>query len=82
MFRTSTSTVSSIYSVSFGCACVYVEEYVRLWVLNCLSEVCVGLGKTEEGRQKAQQRGKVSLSSPRFLMWPNFPLSITNKPQE
>lgn len=30
----------------------------------------------------AQRRGKVSLSSPWFLMWPNFPLSITNKPQE
>lgn len=60
---------------------ISVCERVRA-LLNCLSEDCVSLRKTEEGRQKAQQRGKVSFSSLRFLMWPNFPLSITNKPQE
>lgn len=33
----------------------------------------------EEGRQ---QKGKVNFSSPWFLLWPYFPLSITNKPRE
>lgn len=48
----------------------------------CVYCVCLRteqVDSTEEGRQ---QKGKVNFSSPWFLMWPYFPLSITNKPRE
>lgn len=77
-FKTQCPSLISVNVVGWYSACMWR----RLLLLNWQSEDCGDIRNTEEGRQKAQQSGKVSFSSLQCLMWPNFPLSITNKPQE
>ena len=46
-FPSSTLSPHAICQCVCVCVCVCLTEYVSQWVLSCLSEVCVGLEKTE-----------------------------------